>query len=98
MKAELVRIQRHCTIRALSSDQNEALLPSSQEVLCSQARRGLIAASACLPQILQVLLASMPNIGKYQDSLKEALCASCKQLCRLTRAFSRNPACTRIIQ
>ena len=46
-------------------------MPSSQEVLCSQARRGVIAASACLPRILQVLLASMPNVLKYQDSLKE---------------------------
>jgi hypothetical protein len=57
-------------VRVALDEEDEALLPSARQVLCCQCRRGIMASQHFLPRLLQVLLASMPEVGKFQTPLK----------------------------
>ena len=57
-------------VRVAFDEEDEALLPSARQVLCCQCRRGIMASQHFLPRLLQVLLASMPEVGKFQTPLK----------------------------
>ena len=56
--------------RIFLDDEDIAILACPRQILEAQARRGIFEASTCLPRLLQILLASMPDIGKYQENLK----------------------------
>ena len=57
-------------IRVALGDEDEALLPCARQVLRAQCRRGIMACQYGLPRLLQVLLASMQELSKFQTPLK----------------------------
>jgi len=65
-----VKANQKADLRVGYNDDDCPLLADARQILCSQSRRGVMSASNCLPRLLQVLLASMPNLGKFQEPLK----------------------------
>ena len=62
--------RNHNNNRVAQGEEDGALLCSAHQILCAQARRGIVAVSQCFPRLVQVLLDSMPTLSKYERALK----------------------------
>ena len=62
--------RNHNNNRVGQGEEDSALLCSAHQILCAQARRGIVAVSQCFPRLVQVLLDSMPTLSKYERALK----------------------------